>query len=310
MPLFRKRRKNKNKKQKKQTMSVQRAARSAQRKVNDLMYQMKIQKQLNRMSISHLYFGCKNINEMENNNGNIVLRDSYTHNELPLILLSLRSIRNGSNSPSAIMKLMANGHDFAPFNSVDNMGTSGAISDKNPNSGADYRNLLHRYTQIKLLLWQSSNKDAKFTISLVRILDQELDPLNSGQTTTDLNTQQKRLQFYKYHNLRSATSNPLIKNTENFTRDIKRCFKTIWKREYHIEEQSSTKDEKHYKQVNIFRKFDEVVNYCQSPQVDTYSGFDDPNNIIVNDSPDVPKGVPQQSRDNLFLIITGNCTLS
>lgn len=310
MPLFRKRKKRKSKSSKPQKMSAARAARSAQRKVNSLLYQMDIQKKLNRMSVANIFYGAKNINELETNSGNVVLRDSYTHNELPLVMLSLRSIRNGSNTPAAIMKLMANGYDFTQVNSVDQMGTSGASADQQPNSGADYRNLLHRYTQIKLLLWQSGNADAKFQVSLVRLLDPELDPLNTGYTTTDSQTQDKRSQFYRFHNLRAQMSNPLIANTENFTRDMKRCFQILWKKTYHLEEQTTLKDQKHYRQINIFKKFDKIINYCQNPKVNVYSSFDDPSNIVVNASPDIPKGVPQQTRDNLFLIITGNCTRS
>ena len=129
----------------------------AKKKLSSLLYQMKLQAKLNKMSIGNIFYGAKNINEMEQNEGNIKLRDTYSNNELPLLMLSLRSIRNGGNSPSAIMKLQQNGHDFTTVNSVDAMGTSGAISDKQPNSGADYRNLLHRYSQVKLLLWQLGN---------------------------------------------------------------------------------------------------------------------------------------------------------
>ena len=282
----------------------------AKKKLSSLLYQMKLQAKLNKMSIGNIFYGAKNINEMEQNEGNIKLRDTYSNNELPLLMLSLRSIRNGGNSPSAIMKLQQNGHDFTTVNSVDAMGTSGAISDKQPNSGADYRNLLHRYSQVKLLLWQSQSADTKFEVSLVRLLDPELDPLNTGHTTLDAEIQSKRIQFYKYHQLRAQMSNPLIKNTENFTRDMKRCFKVIWKKSYHMEEQTTLKTQKAYKQVQIFRKFDKVINYCQNPNVDDYSQFDNPSKIVVNDNPDTVKGVPQQSRDNLFLIITANCTRS
>lgn len=285
------------------------AVRKARKIVNDLVFQSKLQQKLNRMSLVSHYYGIKNINEMEDNRGNVELADNAATDRLPLAMVSLRSIRNGGVSAAQMYSLKQDGYSFENINSVDYLGSTGNIDNGSVGDTTQNRQLLHNYSLIKLLLWQSSASDAHFNIKLVRFSDSDLDPLQTGETSTNASVRNKRRLFYKYLLLRGITTNPLITSTENFTRDIKNCYKVLWNKDYHIDEQSSTKEQAHYREVKIFRKFNQIVRYSDNPVVNTISNFDDPNTIVYPNNTNTATAYPQ-TKDNLFLIITANCTLS
>jgi len=295
----------------------------AKRTMRNIMYTTRLQNKLNSMTIAHHYFGSKMINEVEEASGAVVLQDNASADELPIVVCSLRAVRNNSHLPTQIMKLEQDGYSFKNINDnngnnageVKHLGTSGNVSNNADPKDLKYRRLLHRYTQIKLLLWQNPKRDSTYKIQLIQIKDPDLNPqitgfsTNLGQVVKD-----KRTMFWKYLQLRSLMSNPIISGTENLTKGIKGGYKVIWSKQYHLEERHNDYDENSYKQVNIFRRFDKVINYNKTPSVSTSDASEtairDPETIVWSDITDDVQGIPQYTQDDIFLVISSNCSKS
>lgn len=300
----------------KYTKKTRKNAKKAVAKVKSLLYQNKLQRMLNKISVANHFFGSRSINEVEAGVGKVVLQN--TDDYQPLALISLRSIdNNGENAPQ-LMMLKQSGHDFSVVERAMYMGSQGAWSGQGATAGAnDFRQLIHRYTQIKLLFYQRANKKVTFTVRLCSF-GNDLDPLNSGLelASTQSQEKQKRRLFYQYHCLRSEQTNPLLKNTENYTRDIKNEFNIHWSKTYTIDEQvmeDHGNDELATKQVNIFRKFDKIINFTTNANPQTLSNspldaYQDPEVINFPANDDSASAFPAQWK-NLFLVITSNCTL-
>lgn len=286
-----------------------------QRKARALMYQNKLQGMINRISVANHYFGCKKINQAEVGYGQINL--SATTGQLPLNIISLRSICNNGENANQILKLTQTGHDFAVESSAtaQYMGSTGAyVKDGALPNTTQFRQLIHRYTSMKFLFYQEPKKKVTFTLKLCK-LSPDLDPWNTGLTVTDLEVKQKRRLFYQYHCLKADMTNQLLKNTENYLRDLRGQQSILWEKTYTLNEmifETQGQDEHGTRQVNIFRKFDKIVNFTQNANPVQLNGatgtsFQNPETINYPSNNDSASSVPE-SRDNLFLIITSNCT--
>jgi len=292
------------------------ALNKAKRTLRSLLYQNKIQNQLNRMSVANHFFGCRSINEAEQNQGAFSLWNGISTQ--PLCLISLRSIINAGENGNQIFTLGFNGADFSVNKTAQYLGSSGAYT--SPASNAypttmNYRQLIHRYTQAKFLFYQQANKKVTFTVRLVTLRD-DLDPLSTGLTASNAQIRRKRQLFYQYHCLRADQTNPLLKNTENYTRDIKGEFNILWSKTYTIDEQlmeDHGNDQVATKQVDIFRKFDKTINFTTKANAEPITdsndttGYQDPESIVMPDSNDGITSFPE-SKQNIWLIITSNCT--
>jgi len=305
MPIKRKYRTKRRKLTSAQKKRISKAARA----MKSILYTTRLQQKLNRMTLVNHFFGTKCINEMEEGSGSVVLQDNQSANELPLAMISLRAICNNSHEPSCIMKLKSNGYGFLDYQTVQHLGTSGNVTNNTNPKDLEYRQLLHNYTQVKLLLYQNNNRDAVFNVKLIRLKEDQLNPHKTGFSTSNTETQKIRKLFYKYLQLRSITTNPLIKNTENLTTQIRGMYNTIWSKTYKIEEKSTDFNEVTTRQVNIFRRFNKVVNYAANPEVNNTADFDNPETIVFPDLTGTAEGIPSKGSDNLFLIITANCTI-
>jgi hypothetical protein len=130
-----------------------------QRRARALIYQNKLQGMLNRISVANHFFGCKKINEAEIGFGQINL--SVTSGQLPLNIISLRSICNAGENANQILKLTNTGHDFALESTATSqyMGSTGAYvaAGALPNT-TQFRQLIHRYSSLKFLLYQRPKK--------------------------------------------------------------------------------------------------------------------------------------------------------
>jgi len=301
---------SKRKYKRKKITKAQRARMIKARKViRGLLYNNKIQRKLNSMVNQNMFWGAKSINEIEDQTGSVVLMDNASSDELPLLLVSLRTIVNASETTPCIFKLKQNGYDFNPIENVIELGQSGA-SDIHVWQHNKRKSLLHRYSQVKLLLWQEQAKSVHFNVKLVQFRDNDLNVYESGLTTTDSEVQDKRKMFFKFLQLRSILSSPLIKNTENLSRDIKKCYRIIWNKNYHLKEQSTLYDQANYKLINIFRKFDQVIDFSGKKQLENETGFNDPESIFRPKNDEDTQATPSEGSKNIFLIISSNCTTS
>lgn len=301
---------SKRKYKRKKITPAQRARMAKARKVlRGLLYNNKIQRKLNSMVNQNMFWGAKSINEIEDGTGSVVLQDNASADELPLLLVSLRTIKNETETTPCIFKLKQNGYDFTGIENVIELGQSGA-SDLHSWHMNKRKSLLHRYSQVKLLLWQEQARDVHFNVKLVQFRDDALNPYETNLVTTDTEVQDKRKMFFKFLQLRSILSNPLIKNTENLSRDIKKCYRIIWNKDYHLQEQSADFDQSSYKLINIFRKFDQVIDFSGKKQLENETGFNDPESIFQPKQHEDTQATPAEGSKNIFLIISSNCTTS
>ncbi len=285
---------------------------SLESELRKLIYQNKIMMKLHKVNTSTLHFGLRECNDLDAGMGKVVLQDTTVAiegtNALPLVMIPLRSIINGGTTSSSIMRLQQNGHDFASLQGTEFLG--GRNLDADPNTALNLRTALHRHTSIKLLLWQLALKDVNYTISMVRFNDRLYDP-SYNLTVTDNAEQDKRKLFYYYQNLRSKLTNPIIKNQENFTRDIKDDFQILWSKDYHIQERSLAHDQNHYEQVDIYKKYDAMIRYTESPTVqgDEVPGTSNADDVLYTSNAEESLSTPDP-RAQIRLMITANTTLS
>ena len=300
---------SKKKKTMSKALSVRKRIKKSVNEYKRLKYNLEIMKKLNSIQKVELYYGVREINDLDQNQGKVELSDRTVAvsgvNRLPLCVLPLRNIINGGDTGSGLLYLQQNGHDFVSGANVEYMGAKGNI-DTDPPSTVEFSKLLHNYTEIKMLIWQNQDKDVKFNVYLLKIYDEDMNPNNL--TTTSSDAQNKRTQLFYYHMLRHQLTNPILENTETHLKDIKGKFKILWKKEYHIQERSADHSQNFYKQINFFRRYNDIVRYDESPTT-IGNPPESPDNVNYTSIARDPTAVPFV-RDNLFLIITANTTKS
>lgn len=264
-----------------------------------------IMSKLLKMNTANLYYGVREVNELENQQGALTLSDNQLGNTAPLHMISLHGIINNSSTGGGLWTLQNNGFDFTKLKDIEFMGATGNIT-QSP-STQQVSSLLQRYVDARLLLWSSSARKTYFKVSLVKLFDKDLDP-ESLTTTTDVNIQKKRALFYYYKNVRSQISNPIISN-EVYGNQLKGKYKVLWSKEYGIDELLNDRDEHHYKEVRIFKKLDEIKHFRENPLINNSANNDDPDVIKYEEFSSQVNPIPLQSQ-RLYLMITANTTLS
>ncbi len=277
-------------------------------KLQQLVYQNKMLMKLKRINTSTAFFGVREVNPVDTI-GKVELSDRTTaassQDSLPLVVVPLLNIANGGSQGSGLLRLKQNGYDFTELATVEGLGTIGN-ADAVTGGSADIKKCIVNYFKCNLLLRQHLSKDAKFKVYLVKILHEDLDPLNITETNSD--RQNMKMMFYYNHFLRQQIANPILENMETHLEDIRSKFKILWEKEYHINEQSSDYSEANYKEVKIFRRLDKIINYTESPDANT-TLTTNPDTPVHQDSQENTTNSPD-TRANLFLIITANASYS
>lgn len=263
-----------------------------------------IMSKLMKMNIADLFYGVREVNELETGSGKNVLQDNALANEMPLHIYPLYSIINNGVTPGGMFILKQNGYDFTKKLDVEFMGAKGCIS-ASPTS-QEITKLLHRYVDARFLFWSDSLRKTNFRVQLVKIFDEDLSP--TDVTITDVNIQKKRKLFYFYKTLRSQLTNPIIKN-EVTGSQLKGKYKVIWSKDYGIDELLNDRDEHHYQEVRLFRKTDDIKYYREFPAINNSSNDDNPDIIKYEDFLASVSEEPLLSQ-RLFLMISANTTLS
>lgn len=278
----------------------------ALKNLKTLAYRSKIASKMSQINTASVFYGVREVNDLDDGAGKVSLSQSSTNDTYPLAVIPIRSIVNNDVAGDGLYILKRNGYDFTNIQSVAYAGQKGNVM--NRVNSASYGKMLHRYTDLRLLLWQNSAKDVKFTCYLVKFNDSTLDPLIN---TTVSSTEDKdlRKQFYYYHLTRAQTSNPLIQDHENFTQGIKGKFKILWEKNYTIQEKHGQMEEAHYEQVKFFRKWDQIVDFNEKSQVDGTPPDNDPDQIKYVQAEANPTTYPD-TRQNYFFIIVANATKS
>lgn len=284
----------------------------AAKELETLIQQNKLMYKMFRATTAKLSYGTREANDLDVGSGKVVLQDTTIAvtgtSRLPLIMYPLRSIINGGTIGKANFILDESGYNFNSTANIDFLG--GANLDADPTIASRIKKMVHQDTRIKLLFWQNALKDVRFTVRLIRFNSKEMDPAY-GATTTDPEVQDKRRQLFYFLMLRQQLSNPIVGGMEHHSRDIKADFEVLFKKDIHIQEQSVAHDEKHYEQIDIYKKYDHLVAFRESPTVNTDSitNGDNPDVIFYPSNTEVPTAYPDH-RAQIYLMITANTTKS
>lgn len=267
-----------------------------------LLYNANITAKLMKINTRNLFYGVREVNELEDEAGKLTLQDNASANQLPLHIIPLMNVRNNNVAGNGILVLKTNGYDFTKLADVELLDTSGYTYDNV--SAIKYPKALQRYIDARFMLWASNKKRLRFEISLVQIKHVDLEPI---LTEADVTRRQAKILFYKYHFLRHQVSNPLTRN-ENYTKNLRNKYRILWTRKYNIDEKLSDRDESFHKVVKFFKKTDRIVRYTDNISISD-TNLDDPD--IVKGQGVIP-GIQNEPDvlHNLYLIITANTTLS
>lgn len=293
-------------------MAPKKYKRGQKKNSSKINYKVSILNKMMKSTTSDLVFTTRAINHVDIGYGFVGLEDRTTAisgvNSLPLICIPLRNIINGGTTGAGIYTLLQNGYDFNPLMAVEFAG--GRNIDVNPTAVSNFENLLHRWTSIRLLLWQHGKKDAIYHLKLLKFNHASFDICGSP-TTTNGDIQDKRRLFFYFQSLRSQLTNPLLKGEENYMRDIKDHVSILWSKTIKISEQSADLEEKHYEEIKLFKRYDQMIKYTASPTVlnDTIPASDNPDNVLFTSQTEGKLSSPNY-RDNIFLMITSNSSVS
>ena len=252
-----------------------------------------------------LFFGIRDANEIATGNGKLSLvQDLVTGSEYPLHIFPLNNIINDGNSQSGGYKLDSNGYDFTSLLNVENYGADGQTHIDHTAANNLGKNILYNnYNEIRLLLWGRAARKSVFRVSIISLRDDELDP-NLSPTTTNTDTQEKRQIFFLYHLLKPMITNPVV-NDSSGIKQLHGAGKVLWSKTYKVRETLSTEDEAQHKFVKIFRKRNKLLRFQESPSTAAQLTADGVGIIGNNET---PSNYPAHSKDNLFLVVTGNST--
>ena len=297
----------------------------AKKNLKTLAYRSKIGAKLAQLSTTNIFYNVREVNDIDQGKGRIQMASSsstvngvnVSTGSLPLCVVPLKNCINGGTAPAGVLMLdnaCRNFHTICPYEYAGSTGNTVNEADT-----VQYKKMLLRYVDLRLMLWQNEVKNVSYKCYLVRIFDEDLSPLNDfnfPNPDSNLTAEQeiqvkKRRLFYYYHLLRAQLSSPLIETQESFLKPIKGKFKILWEKEYHIEEQHGQLETAKYQQVKFFKRFDEIVNF-QSP--DSYvnnpitpNGDASQETVKYITNAGNTNSVPQ-TKDNLFFIITSNCS--
>ena len=279
----------------------------AQSKVKNLLYQNQILNKLSSMKMINLEFGQKQINEHEAYQGKVTMANHSGWDALPLMIFNLNNVVNDGGSANFRQTLKQNGYDFTTNDNVELQKIYGAgnnVAITTP----DFRKLLLRWTKIKLCLWAETGRNVTYKVSLVKFNNRDINP--QDYTTTISRQQNFRKAIFLNYFLRNQLSHPMI-SADRIPKDCYKAFTTIWSKNYTLKEQNTLIDQRPHRIINIFRRFDKIIDYDYQTDLDsnTLLNVEDPETEISLNA-DATNNSKSKLEQSTFLIITSNCTLS
>lgn len=264
--------------------------------------------------MSNKYFSYASVNESfdSNNNqpgANILTFDDVTSNTLPCHIYHLTAHESANaTSVRARKDLKTNLHDFVTPNpsTYTKTATTGYQAVPSAND-EEHRFMLHRYSNIKMVLWGRSAFKTVYNVKLIKLLDSDLDPFENA-TITDTTKQYTREAFYSAM-MKQHVSNPIATSKHHLS-NFKGKFQIVWEKNYTIREKLSTEDQMKHKIVKIFRQHDKLLDYASESRLANFPAdrLDDPEEeLTVNETVTNLQDVPKQ-RQRLFLMVTANAT--
>jgi len=264
--------------------------------------------------MSNKYFAYVSVNESFDSNSNqpgsnILTFDDTISNTMPCHIYHLTGHESANTSGvRARRDLKTDLHDFATPNpsNYTKTATTGYAAVPTPND-EEHRFMLHRYSNIKMVLWGREAFQTTYNIKLLRLMDSDLDPFEND-TITDTTKQYTREAFYSSM-MKQHVSNPIATSKHHLS-SFKNKFKIVWEKNYTIREKLSTEDQMKFKIVKIFRQHDRLLDYASESRLANFpaDNIDNPEEeLTVNETVTNLQDVPKQGQ-RLFLMVTANVT--
>lgn len=133
---------------------------------------------------------------------------------------------------------------------------------------------LMNYFNVKLQLFQRDKFSTKYTVQLIKILDEQLVPATSASGTL-----LRHNAFWKQM-ARQYFTNDFAPSDTRIMNDLKSRFKVIWSKDYNLKEKLNDADGFQSKTVNIFKRVNEIKVFNENPPNIVY-GNDNPEDISV-----------------------------
>jgi len=264
-------------------------------------------KSLLSQNLVHYHFGMRKINEHENHIGQQTLSWSNTH--YPLDIININSIvnTNGTNTATGSM-LKALQTDGYSFSGIENVSLQNKYGGTTTQGIDEVKSLYHRWSKINLCLWADTLRATIFKVYLVKLKDRVLDPYDSRNDSTSAEVQDARKQLYLQYFLNNQLSHPIVPPSK-ISKDIFKKFDIVWRKTYIIDEQLNDRDQRPHRIVKLFRRNDRLISYNRNEAL-VANNVDNPESIATINNDSNKKAYPVRTSDQLFMVITANCTKS
>lgn len=240
-----------------------------------------------------------------------LIYDDVVTGILPCHMYSLTAVPTTADiTPRCRLDLKTNCYDFAaPTVSQYQQTAQTGFASVPDTTDWNARFQLHRYNNIKMVLWGREKYKTVYTLRLIQLFDNDLDPFDTdGQTVTNVTKQRTREAFYSAL-LKSQFSNP-IATSKHHLGSFNGKFREVWHKKYVIREKLSTEDQMPHRIVKLFRQHDRLLDYGSESRLTNSpaNNLNDPDEIIENsESFSQIQNEPKQNQ-RLFLMVTANVT--
>lgn len=288
--------------------------------INGIVRNQKLVDKMLFTKMTNTYLGYQSINESFDVNSNApganqLVYDDNIANVLPCHMYSLTSFPN-ANVPTAKARLDLKS-DLASFQAItgnsdyDDKGNTGFLAQPTIND-REYRYLINRYNNIKLVLFGRESFKTVYDIKLIKLLDSELDPFDGNADSivpTDSDIIATRQAFYGSL-IKTQVTNP-ISGSRHHLGAFNGKFKIVWEKKYIVPEKSADYDQMPHRIVKIFRQDDKLCDFqSESKLVGVPFGIGDPQNIPeISETQSGIREVPKQGQ-RLYLMISANASRS
>jgi len=279
----------------------------AMKNAKKFVYNQRILSKILKENVVNYHFGFRKCNEHEAHIGQQEL--SWTNTHMPLDIINLNSVINTNGSTVktgiALKALQDDGYQFTDIENTTLLNKYGGTLTDTVDS---FRSLVYRWSKINICLWADTLRSTMFKIYLVRIKDPILDPYDDTINSSSAEVQDARKQVFQQFFLSDQTSSPIVPKTK-IAPSLMRKFDIVWKKQYLIDEQQSTVDQRPHRIVKLFRRADRKISYQRNESLN-YGSMDNPEQPSTVNNDANKRAYPAFNSQQLFLIITANCTLN
>lgn len=259
-----------------------------------------------------VYYECRNSREFEdsatpgaNTPGLMpfIYNTAYisgSHKVLPFHIYDMTSLtQNGTGTAFLGSWLFLD--NITNVSSFGTMSPSTSINLIGSSDGGSYQTLYNKtmmeYYNFKIDLFQRDKYATEYTIQLLKINDETLQPSGSGNLHNN---------FWKMLS-RPSYTNTLMPNDPRVKEDYKGRYNILWEKTYKLPERLNDSDSYKSKRVNLFKRVNKVLKYNELPTINVVTA-DDPNTVQISPSAGNNTNTTRV-KDRIYIIIKANNTI-